>query len=146
AGMVALVTVGFARLMGALARQPSGTSGRRSWRLAVKIGLLNIALCAALAVALTWLGTYRAVNGLQEQAEAALGADARAVADGVDAWHAERMRQLRALAGIRVVRAYLQASPASRGSMAGAVHDVLASYNNVASDVDSIALADRTGT
>ena len=81
---------------------------RRPWSLAVKVGLLNIGLCAALAVALTWLGTYRAIAGLQEQAEAALAADARVVADGVDGWHAQRMAQLKSLANMRVLRGYLE--------------------------------------
>jgi diguanylate cyclase (GGDEF)-like protein len=112
----------------------------------VRVGLLNIGLCAALAVALTWLGTYRAVNGLQEQAEAALASDARLVADGVDSWHAQRMAQLRALANMRVIRSYLQADPEARAAARTIVRDALTSHNSIADDVDSIALADPTGT
>ena len=80
---------------------------QRRWSLALKIGLLNIGLCAALAIALTWLGTFRAFNGLQEQAEAALAADARVVADGVDDWHAQRTTQLKSLANMHLVRNYV---------------------------------------
>src|SRR4051795_9982832 len=87
--------------------------GRRR-SLALKVGLLNIGLCAALAVALTWLGAYRAFGGLQEQAEAALAADARVVADGIDGWHAQRMSQLQALANMHLVRNYAAVSDDSR--------------------------------
>src|SRR3954468_1360180 len=89
-------------------------SGGTRWSLAVKVGLLNIGLCAALAVALTWLGTYRGFTGLEEQAEVSLGADARVVADGVDNWHALRIAQLKALGNMHLVRAYADADDDTR--------------------------------
>ena len=119
---------------------------KRHWSLAARIGLLNIGLCAALAISLTWLGTYRAVNELEEQAEAALAADARVVADGVDGWPAQRMAQLKSLANMRILRGYLESDENQRADTRGLVRDALTSHNSVASDVDSIALADPTGT
>jgi diguanylate cyclase (GGDEF)-like protein len=124
----------------------SSRSARSGWPLAVKIGLLNIGLCAALAVALTWLGTYRMFGGVQEQAEASLAADARTVADGVDSWHAQRMTQLRALANMHLLQNYAAVSPESRLLLRNAMRDALVSHNSVAPDVDSIALADASGT
>ena len=119
------------------------------WRrstLAAKVGLLNILLCAALAAALTWLGTYRAFTGLQYQAEIALTADARVVADGVDNWHTLRMAQLRSLANMYLLRAYAEADDDVRAATRAMVRDVLVGHNSAASDVDSIALADASGT
>src|SRR4051812_31854641 len=71
-------------------RWSSRTDGN-GWSLAVKVGLLNIGLCAALAFVLTGLATYRGFTGLERQAEIALAADAGIVADGVDNWHALRV-------------------------------------------------------
>src|SRR5215207_5408498 len=116
------------------------------WPLAVKVGLLNIGLCAALAVALTWLGAYRAFGGLQDQAEVAMAADARVVADGIDNWHGQRMALLQALANMHLVRNYTAVSDDSRLLLRNALRDALVSHNSVADDVDSIALADATGT
>jgi diguanylate cyclase (GGDEF)-like protein len=126
-------------------RWQSRARGRR-WSLAVKVGLLNIGLCAALAVVLTCVGTYRGFTGLQEQAEVALGADARIVADGVDNWHAQRMDQLKALANMYLLRAYASADDDARALTRATVRDVLVGHNSVATDIDSIALADATGT
>ena len=122
------------------------TRRRRQWSLAVKVGVLNITLCAMLAVTLTYLSTSRAIAGLQEQADAALAADARVVADGIDSWNDQRMTQLRALANLRVIRTYLQTAPEDRASLKLLVRDALVSHNSIAGDVDSIALADPSGT
>ncbi|MCC7367924.1 MAG: EAL domain-containing protein [Chloroflexi bacterium] len=114
--------------------------------LAARIGLLNIMLCATLAVALTWLGTYRAIRGLDEQAQAALTADARGVASGIDAWHAQRMNQLRALASMHVIGDFVLTAPEQRPARLEPIFDILRGHASIAPDVDSIALADANGT
>src|SRR3954468_22915802 len=126
-------------------RWSSRTDGNR-WSLAVKVGLLNIGLCAALAFVLTGLATYRGFTGLERQAEVALAADAGIVADGVDNWHAQRVAQLKALANMHLLQDYATADDDTRALTRATVRDVLIGHNSVADDVDSIALTDATGT
>jgi C4-dicarboxylate-specific signal transduction histidine kinase len=56
------------------------------------------------------------------------------------------MAQLRSLATMRMLRTYLEMGPDERAEAGALVRDALTSHNSIASDVDSIALADPTGT
>ncbi|MGE3270336.1 MAG: methyl-accepting chemotaxis protein [Chloroflexota bacterium] len=66
--------------------------------LAVRVAVLCVGLSALLAIGLTWLGYTQARQGLSDQAQATLIADASAVIGSIDAWHESKVDLLRTLA------------------------------------------------
>jgi len=113
------------------------------WSLATKTTAMCVALGALLAAALMLQGYSFAAEGLREQAEAALGSDARLVHDFVDGWNAQRLTELRALSRLAAVRS-VAAGKANAASMAAAA-EALASIAASSKDVDSIAICDDRG-
>lgn len=95
------------------------------WPLATRIAALCIGVAAALAVGLTLLGYAQARRGLQEQAEAALGADALLVSSSIDAWHTHELADLQMVAGFPAVGRLLADGPAAPPMDVAAAQDLV---------------------
>jgi methyl-accepting chemotaxis protein len=112
--------------------------------LATRVAMLCVGLSALLAVGLTALGYVKAREGLARQAEATIGADARAVASAVDAWHQARTDSLISLARLQSARRTLLAEtpdPRDADDVLDAVRAVDATENVL----DSVALINGQG-
>jgi hypothetical protein len=70
------------------------------WPIAARMTALCVVIAVLLAGALTTIGYFQASAGLTEQADAALGADARLVQTTLDDWHQQRLALLRLGAAI----------------------------------------------
>ena len=90
-------------------RSVDGVINPRQWPVATKIIGLCIGASAALTIGLTAMGYFQARQGLQQQAQAALGLDAQIVTNAIDTWHYQRWHDLEVIASLpavqRVVRA-----------------------------------------
>jgi methyl-accepting chemotaxis protein len=109
--------------------------------LAISFGILCVGLSAILAFGLTWLGYSRARHGLSEQAEATLAADARSVAEAIDAWHGNRIDALRTLTRAPAVQRVLDGI-ASDADMAD-VDALLRGVDQNIEVVDSLTVTNR---
>jgi methyl-accepting chemotaxis protein len=112
--------------------------------LAARVAILCVGLSASLAIGLTVLGYVKAREGLTRQAEATIGADARAVADAVDTWHKTRIDSLVALARLQSTHRALQSGTPDQRD-ADAVLDTLKAVDATEGVLDSVALVDTQG-
>ncbi len=118
----------------------------QDWKLATKVVGLCVGVSLVRAAGLTALGYAQASAGLKEQAEAALGSDAQLVADGVDAWNAERLKGVQAIATLPRVRRVLEAGPNATSDETAAAEADLASFGAGFTDLTTISIQDPTGT
>src|SRR4051794_22647936 len=116
-----------------------------NWPLAIKIAAFTVAMCFFEALTLAALGYVRASDGLREQAQAALGADALVAVNSVDSWHEQRLSNLQGLALIPQVELYLEANGSERAEFAAAVQTALINLDRIDTDVDSVSLVDSNG-
>lgn len=117
-----------------------------NWSLAIRIVVLCTALSVTLAGGLTAMGYVRAAGGLRQQAESALTADARQVAQVVDSWNAQRLADLKVAASMPTVRRPLETGAVATPADLNVAQDVLNNLDAVVQDVDSVALLDLSGT
>jgi methyl-accepting chemotaxis protein len=121
---------------------PSLTHRFSDLPLAFRIAVLSVGLSAALALGLTWLGYTRARDGLSEQAQATIAADARGVAQAVDAWHANRIDVLKAVAQAPTAQRILTTESASQDDLKDAAA-LLTGIDRGVDAVDSITITSR---
>ncbi len=115
--------------------------------LAVKIAMLCIGLCTALAVALTTMGYRQASDGLGAQTESAMKADATVVASTIDAWNVQRIRDLQALAQHPTIVRFVLEEPRFRPMTKPQVEGVLKSLVSTASEagLEAAGIMDPSG-
>ena len=113
------------------------------WPLATRIAALCIGVAAALAIGLTILGYAQARHGLQEQAEAALSADARHVTGTVDAWHTQELANIQMVAGFPATGRLLADSPAAAPTDVAAAQDLVNALASVRTG--AVSLVDPQG-
>src|ERR1700694_1303093 len=116
----------------------------RQWPLATKIIGLCVGASAALTIGLTAMGYVQARQGLQQQAQAALGLDAQFVTNAIDTWHAQRWHDLKVLAAMPAIQRVVEA-----GSVAAAdpsdvqvAQDAVNALAANSPEVDSVALVE----
>src|ERR1700694_3462609 len=76
----------------------------RRWPVATKIIGLCLGASAALTIGLTAMGYLQARQGLQQQAQTALGLDAQIVTNAIDAWHVRRWHDLQVMADMPAIQ------------------------------------------
>ena len=118
----------------------------RDWPVAAKVVGLCVSVTAVVAISLATMGYQQAATGLERQAEAALGSDALLVANSIDDWNAERLEELRAVAGLPAVRRVVMSNGAAAPADVSSTQDALTTFSTTRPDVDSFSLIDRQGT
>ncbi|HEX2988982.1 MAG TPA: cache domain-containing protein, partial [Chloroflexota bacterium] len=113
----------------------------------IKITILCVGLCAALAIALTAIGYRQASEGLRTQAESALASDAMTVASTVDGWNIQRIRDLQSLSANPVIQEFAAADPVARATQMKQIQGALKSLLDSASDegLEAVGIMDSAG-
>src|SRR3954469_22168726 len=84
-----------------------------NWPLWAKITALCVGLLIPTVLALTAIGYVHAVQGLREEAQATLRADAAVVGNSIDGWNRARLDEERAIANTPAARRALATGGAS---------------------------------
>jgi methyl-accepting chemotaxis protein len=110
--------------------------------LGLRVTVLCVSLSAMLAVGLTWLGYTQARQGLSEQAQATLAADARTVVQGIDGWHNVRVDMLRTLAQLPTAQRILASDTPTPEDLQDA-QAILNAADKRVNAVDSVTFTNR---
>ncbi|HEY3108683.1 MAG TPA: methyl-accepting chemotaxis protein [Chloroflexota bacterium] len=97
-------------------------------------------------LALTAIGYIHAVQGLREQAQATLRADAEVVSHAIDGWNRARLDEEHAIAHTPAVRRALASAAAPAQGDLEDVDDVIFSLKQALGDVTAIIVMDHEGT
>jgi methyl-accepting chemotaxis protein len=116
------------------------------WPLALQIAANSVGMCALLALVVATLGYVRGTQGLRDQAQAALNADALVVKTTVDDWNEQRLKDIQSLARISSFQFFLESSREQRAEFATSVQTALFNLDTVVTEVDSIAVVEPDGT
>jgi methyl-accepting chemotaxis protein len=117
-----------------------------NWPLWTKITALCVGLLAPTVLALTTIGYIHAVQGLRDEAQSTLRADAEVVVNAIDGWNRARLDEERAIAHMPAVRrALASATTPAEGDLQD-VDDVIFSLKRALGDVTALIVMDREGT
>ena len=97
-------------------------------------------------LALTAIGYVHAVQGLREEAQATLRADAAVVGNAIDGWNRARLDEERAIANTPAARRALSPGAGSDDGDLNDVDDIIFSLKQALGDVTAIIVMDRQGT
>src|ERR1700737_2220594 len=124
--------------------QTSAATGRSrllhvsDWPIAAKMTVLCTVIAILLSGALTTIGYFQAAAGLTEQADAAIGADARLVQTSIDDWHQARLATLRVGATIASIERIAEQGAATSPEDHASALASLTSFAKQSPEIESV--------